>query len=47
MAKGSMSLHINLRSFTDPNIEIRTIYKTLIWKSDLPEISYQITFTVS
>lgn len=39
MTQGSMSLHINLRSFTDPNIEIRTMYKTLIRKSDLPEIS--------
>lgn len=43
MTKGSMSLHINWRSFTDPNIEI-TIYKTWMRKSDLPEISYQVIF---
>lgn len=45
MTKGSMSLHINLRSSTDPKIEIRTRYKTLIRKSDLPAMSYQIIFT--
>ena len=45
MTKGSMPLHINLRSFSDPNIEVRTMYKPFIRKSDLPEISHQIIFT--
>lgn len=39
MTLGRMSLRINVRSSTDPNIEVRTMYKTLIRKSDLLEIS--------
>lgn len=44
MTKGSMSSHINVRFLTDPNIEERITYKTLIRKPDLSEISHQIIF---
>lgn len=47
MTKGHFDLACELRSFTGPNSEIRSIYKTLIKKkkSDLFKIYDQTIFT--
>lgn len=46
MTKGRFDLTCELRSFTGPNSEIRSIYKTLIKKkSDLFKIYDQTVFT--